>query len=126
MSIIANTASSKTNAYVVTFISGKSDAVDRIEANLLREGGTLSCCDSALMHIEPALEAPQCCKKVAAKVAGLNEQIDMEKLDRVNAEALAKQLDQGIRTQEQNVSYFPLRWCQLRACYACRPSCPHA
>ncbi|KAF2443295.1 hypothetical protein P171DRAFT_486043 [Karstenula rhodostoma CBS 690.94] len=93
--------SSKTNAYVVTFISGKSDAVDRIEANLLRDGGSLSSCDSALMYIEPAMETPRCCNKIGAKVAGLNEQVENEKNGRIQAEILVELRKQDIERNEK-------------------------
>lgn len=114
MSFKANAVSLKTNAYVVTFISGKSDAVDRIEANLLRDGGSLSSCDSALMYIEPALETPRCCNKVGAKVAGLNEQVEIEKNGRIKAETLVKLREEAIERNEKIVSYFPPRLFRYR------------
>ncbi|KAL5427983.1 hypothetical protein PMIN06_012848 [Paraphaeosphaeria minitans] len=90
MSTMTDVVSFKAHTYVVTLISGKSDVVDRIEANLLREGGSLSYCDTALMYIEPVLETPHCCKKIGAKAAGLREQVDIEKHSRMKAEALAE------------------------------------
>ncbi|OAG01854.1 uncharacterized protein CC84DRAFT_1221315 [Paraphaeosphaeria sporulosa] len=106
MSTMTDAVSFKAHAYVVTFISGKSDAVNRIEANLLREGGSLSYCDSALMYIEPALETPRCCKKIGAKAAGLREQVDIEKHNRMKAEALADFRQDKIEFNERTHSMF--------------------
>jgi hypothetical protein len=98
----------QTNTYIVKFVLGQSDAVDRIEANLIRDGGSLSVCDAALLHIKPFFETPRCCKKIGAKVARYREQYEVEKSTKLMVELKLEHSQQEVERVMLSVSPSPL------------------
>lgn len=92
-----------TETFNVTFVSGVSESIEKVKSNILREGGSVSSVDSALVHIKKALEAPRCCKKVGNKVAGLNEELEDKKKELWVSEYKLGRVEEEIGRQQEKI-----------------------